>query len=109
MARRRRRRSVTNGRIVHAFLLSFAIPRVHASLSGGTTFRRSVMKVRTLLLLLPILAGAPVVFAQQPAAPAQPPGIGAFANIKSPVVAPGGKVTFRLMAPKSSSVSVICE
>ena len=67
------------------------------------------MKARTLLLLLPIFASAQVVFAQQPAAPAQPPGVGAFANIKSPEVAQGGKVTFRLMAPKASSVSVICE
>ncbi len=67
------------------------------------------MKLRTLLLLLPIFAVAQTGSAQQAAAPAQPPGVGGLANIKSPEVASDHRVTFRLAAPKASSVSVICE
>jgi len=67
------------------------------------------MRLRALLLLLPMVAVAPSAFAQQPGAAAQPPAVGGFANIKSPEVAADRRVTFRLAAPKASSVSVICE
>ena len=67
------------------------------------------MRLRTLLLLLPIVATTQTGSAQQAAAPAQPPAVGGFANIKSPEVGPDRRVTFRIAAPKASSVSVICE
>jgi enterochelin esterase-like enzyme len=67
------------------------------------------MNVRALVLALPILAVAQIASAQRGADPNQPPAVGAFANIKSPEVSANRNVTFRLAAPKASSVSVICE
>jgi enterochelin esterase-like enzyme len=61
------------------------------------------------LFLLSVLAVARIGLAQQPAAAPQPPAVGGFANIKSPEVGPDRRVTFRLAAPKASTVSVICE
>jgi len=55
------------------------------------------MKVRALLLLLPLTAA---VHAQQPS---QPPAV------RSPEVAPDGRVTFRVRAPNASKVTVFCE
>src|SRR5258706_125647 len=78
-------------------------------LSSADPLQEVDMKLRTLLLLLPIFAVAQTGSAQQAAAPAQPPGVGGLANIKSPEVASDHRVTFRLAAPKASSVSVICE
>ncbi len=65
------------------------------------------MKIRTMLLLLPLCVSAQTGFAQQ-AAP-QAPGAGAAANVRSPEVAADRRVTFRLAAPKAAAVSVICE
>lgn len=65
------------------------------------------MRLRTLLLLLPLCAVAQIGSAQQPAA--QAPGVGAAANVRSPEVSADRRVTFRLAAPKASAVSVICE
>lgn len=65
------------------------------------------MKLRTLLLLLPVLAAAHTSEAQQPAA--QGTGVGAAANVRSPEVSADRKVTFRIAAPKAGVVSVICE
>jgi enterochelin esterase-like enzyme len=67
------------------------------------------MKLRTLVLVLPIFATIQTISAQQAAAPAQPPAVGAFANIKSPEVTADHRVTFRIAAPKATAVSVICE
>ena len=67
------------------------------------------MTIRTLLLVLPILAVAQTSSAQQAPAPTERPAVGAFANIKSPEASADGRVTFRLAAPKASSVTVICE
>jgi enterochelin esterase family protein len=67
------------------------------------------MKLRTLLLLLLIAAAARTGSAQQATAPPQSPAVGGFANIKSPEVGADRRVTFRIAAPKASSVSVICE
>ena len=53
------------------------------------------MRLRTLLLLLPMVAVTRTGSAQQPAAPAQPPGV-ELANIKSPdVVRTPGDVPHR--------------
>jgi enterochelin esterase-like enzyme len=54
------------------------------------------MKLRALLLLLPLTAA---VQAQQPAAPA----------VRSPEVSPDRRVTFRVRAPNASKVTVFCE
>src|SRR5438477_9615657 len=69
--------------------------------TGGP--RRFAMRLRTLLLLLPALATAG--FAQQAAAPATPPAVGGLANVKSPDVGADRRVTFRIAAPKASTVS----
>src|ERR1700694_71683 len=67
------------------------------------------MRLRTLLLALPIVAVAQASSGQQAGAPAQAPAVGGFANIKSPEVSAEHRVTFRIAAPKAGSVSVICE
>ena len=67
------------------------------------------MRLRTLLLLVPICAMVHPAVAQQPNAPASPPPVGGSANIKSPEVSADRRVTFRIAAPKASTVSVICE
>ena len=54
------------------------------------------MKLRVLLLLLPLTA---VVQAQQPAQPA----------VRSPEVSADGRVTFRVRAPNASKATVFCE
>jgi enterochelin esterase-like enzyme len=67
------------------------------------------MKFRPALLLLPLLAAVPCVFAQPPAAPPSAPGAAAMARmapIVSPEVAADGKVTFRLRAPNAKEVLV---
>jgi enterochelin esterase-like enzyme len=64
------------------------------------------MRLRTLLLLLPMCAVVQTSSAQQ--APA-PPAVGASANVKSPEVSATRNVTFRIAAPRASSVSVVCE
>src|SRR5262245_15549563 len=71
--------------------------------------RSLLMRLTVLVLLAAILAVAQTAFAQRGADPNQPPPVRAFANIKSPEVAANRNVTFRLAAPKASSVSVICE
>jgi len=84
---------------------------VHRSaIIGLLVFHHEVLEMRTcaLLLALPIVAVAQAASAQQAAVPAEP-RIGAFANIKSPEVAADRSVTFRIAAPKASSVSVVCE
>lgn len=60
------------------------------------------MKLRILLLLLPICASVQTGSAQQPAAQQAPP-------VRSPEVAPDRRVTFRVPAPKASKVTVFCE
>jgi enterochelin esterase-like enzyme len=65
------------------------------------------MRLRTLLLLLPVCAVVQTSSAQQPAA--QAPGVGAAANVRSPEVSADRNVTFRIAAPRASAVSVICE
>ena len=65
------------------------------------------MRLRTLLLLLPILAAVQTSSAQQPTA--QPPGVGAAATVRSPEVSADRNVTFRIAAPRASAVSVVCE
>jgi enterochelin esterase-like enzyme len=67
------------------------------------------MRVCALVLALSFIAVAQTASAQRGADPNQTPAVGAFANIKSPEVAANRNVTFRLAAPKASSVSVICE
>jgi enterochelin esterase family protein len=67
------------------------------------------MTLRTLVLVLPIVAAVQAISAQQTAAPVQPAGVGASANIKSPEVTADRRVTFRIAAPKAAAVSVICE
>ncbi|OFW26148.1 MAG: hypothetical protein A3H97_15410 [Acidobacteria bacterium RIFCSPLOWO2_02_FULL_65_29] len=59
------------------------------------------MRLRHLLLLLPLSALAQTALAQQP--PAQP------APVRSPEVLPGRRVTFRITAPKATDVRVTCE
>jgi enterochelin esterase-like enzyme len=67
------------------------------------------MRVRPLLLVLPMAVFAQVAYGQQPAASSQEPAVGGLANVKSPEVAADRRVTFRLAAPKASAVSVVCE
>jgi enterochelin esterase-like enzyme len=67
------------------------------------------MRVRSLLLVVPIAVLGQAAHAQQPAATAQAPAVGGLANVKSPEVAGDRRVTFRLAAPKASEVSVVCE
>ena len=67
------------------------------------------MRVRPLLLVLPLAVFAQMAYGQQPAASSQAPAVGGLANVKSPEVAADRHVTFRLVAPKASAVSVVCE
>lgn len=66
------------------------------------------MRVPALILLFPLIAVAQTASAQRGANPSQPPAVGAAANIKSPEVS-NRSVTFRLAAPKATTVSVVCE
>jgi enterochelin esterase-like enzyme len=59
------------------------------------------MRLRHLLVVLPIAALAQTGLAQQP--PAQPP------PVRSPEVLRDGRVTFRMLAPKAADVRVTCE
>src|SRR5262245_44727284 len=71
--------------------------------------RSSAMRICALVLALSFVAVAQTASAQRGADPNQPPPVGAAANIKSPEVSSTRGVTFRLAAPKATSVSVVCE
>src|SRR5687768_5225089 len=67
------------------------------------------MKLRALLLLLPLTS---VLQAQQPAQPGRPnPGaaLGTQPAVRSPEVSADRRVTFRVRAPNASKVTVFCE